>query len=506
MDATITLVQTRRALMSSDEAIRPPTDASAEGPDAPLRPDLFDALWGFFSSTKVALVLILTVAGLALFSVLVSQAPAGLVAGSTDYQSWLQLVRPRYGVLTDVFAALGLFSVSGSLWMRGLLGLLVVNTLVCTLNRWPRIWRIVFRPTVAASDSTFLSAAHKRELVVGSGEVEETVSAFQGVFARRGYRVLERTTSATYLYADRNRFSRLGTLATHLAIILILVGAVVTSVFGVRNGEFIVPEGSTRAVGFGTNLTVKADSFADEYYPEGPPKDYRSDLILYENGKEVARQTVRVNEPLVYNGIRFHQAFFGPAVVMQVKDATGKVIFEDGVGLAYQMNNRPLGYFELPSAGLVTYVIGPASGTQGDTLLAAGQVRIELLKGTAQASSGNAILTLGQPQVVNNLTFTFLRERQFTGLMIVRDPGASIIWVAGALMVIGMGMVFYFPHRRYWVRVRTDQGADARVSIVGVAGRDPGFTVEFDELVGELEGFGKAARGEPSAVGGPPRK
>lgn len=470
--------------MSSSEAGRATPDASTEGPDAAPQVDLFDQLWRFFSSTKLALILILGIAALSLVGVLVIQNSGGLSA--QDYASWLSQVRPRYGVLTDVLSALGLFSVSSSLWMRGLLGLLAINTLVCTLNRWPRIWRTVFRPTVAASDSTFQSAAHSREMTIGRS-TSEALDSFAGVLAHRGFRVLLTTESdATYLYADRNRYSRLGTLVGHFAIILVLIGAVVTSVFGLRDSGFVIPEGSTRAVGFGTNLSVKLVSFADEYYAQGPAKDYRSDVIIYDNGKQVAHQTIRVNDPLSYDGIRFHQSFFGPAVVMQVKDDSGKVLYDDGVALAYSMGDRPLGYFNLPTAGLVAYVIGPASGSQGDPSLAAGQVRLELLGNGGQQSAGSAVLTMGTPSKVGNLTYTFVRERQFTGLQVVRDPGAPIIWVAAALLVLGMAAVFYFPHRRYWLRLRK-AGEATEVDVVGVAGRDPGFGREFEELVGELE-------------------
>ena len=484
--------------ISNSGALRQAPNAPTEGPERNQPSDVFDRLWRFFSSTKLALILILALAGLLLIAVtpFIAQTPGGLEPD--EYASFLQRVRPRYGALTDVISALGLFQVAGSLWMRGLLGLLVVNTLVCTLNRWPRIWRTVFRPTVAASDSTFQSAANSREMVV-ERPVAEAVEAYRGVFARRGYRVLEAETDATYLYADRNRYSRLGTLVGHFAIIVVLLGAVVTSLFGLRNSQFAVPEGSTRAVGLGTGLAVKAEAFADEYYPEGPPKDYRSDLIVYDNGREVARQTIRVNEPLIYNGIRFHQSYFGPAIVMQVKDDSGKVLFGDGVALEYQMGNRPLGYLELLGTGLVAYVIGPASGTQGDPSLAAGQARLQVLGNGGQSLVGDAILTMGTPAKIGNLTYTFVRERQFTGLQVVRDPGAPIIWVGAGLMVMGMAAVLYFPHRRYWIRLRKAGDSTTRVDVVGVAGRDPGFGGEFEGLVEDLEGAADAG-GAPDAA------
>ena len=81
---------------------------------------------------------------------------------------------------------------------------------------------------------------------------------------------------------------------------------------------------------------MELDHFTDEYYLEGPPKDYSSELIIYDNGVEVKRGTVRVNSPMSYKGISFHQAFFGQTAVMDVKDETGASIFSAGVPLAWQ--------------------------------------------------------------------------------------------------------------------------------------------------------------------------
>ena len=481
--------------MSDTDLSRQPARSARSSADAaPAGFDPVDQLWRLFSSVKLALGLILGIAALSLVSVLLVQAPGDVVASPADYAAWLQRVRPRYGALTDVLSALQLFSAANSLWMRLLLSALTVNTLVCTLNRWPRIWRTVFRPTIRASDATFESASQRQELTLG--RPGDAVAALRSAFARRGFRVLVEEGPITYLYADRHRFGRLGTLLTHLAIILVLAGALATSLWGFRNPEFVVPEGSTRQVGFGTGLAVKAEAFVDEYYPEGPPKDYRSDLVLYDKGVEVKRQTVRVNEPMSYGGIRFHQAFFGPAAVLQVRDEAGKVIFDDGVALAYSMGDRPVGYFDIPDRKLTGYVIGPASGP-GDTSLKAGQIRVDVLKDGSRV--GGDVLDQGQPKTIDGLSYTFVRERQFTGLQVVKDPGAPIIWFASALMVAGMMAVFYFPHRRYWVRCRTRADGQTQVSLAGVARRAPGFADEFVRLAEELSGRDAPGAGQPAS-------
>ena len=96
--------------------------------------------------------------------------------------------------------------------------------------------------------------------------------------------------------------------------------------------------GSTVAVGHETGLTVEAKSFSDVYYPDGSPKDYASELVLYKNGVEVERQTVRVNHPMKFGGVAFDQSFFGGAAASEVQGAGGKAVFGDGGPVVWAMS------------------------------------------------------------------------------------------------------------------------------------------------------------------------
>ena len=86
-----------------------------------------------------------------------------------------------------------------------------------------------------------------------------------------------------------------------------MLAYIIGSAFGFRDTYFIVNEGHTREVGYNTNLSLNLISFTDEYYPDGTPSDFRSEVVLYQGDQEVTRATIRVNHPLVYEGIRFYQ-------------------------------------------------------------------------------------------------------------------------------------------------------------------------------------------------------
>ncbi len=440
-------------------------------------------LWRLFTSVRLALILILAITAAVLAGTLLDQAPAPVAADGELYQQWLDRVRDRYGMWTDVLAFFHLFTVFHSLWFRLLLALLVANIIVCSLNRWKGVWAIVFGSRVRMSDAFFRHARYNAAFSA-SVPLEVAAQRVRRALEQAGYRVQrEADESSVAIYADRNRLSRFGTFLVHLSIVLILVGAVAGSIWGFRDNEFIVPEGGVREVGHGTGISVKLEHFTDEYYVEGPPKDFRSELVIYENGVEVKRGTTHVNSPLSYKGFKFHQAFFGQTAVMRVQDSSGEVLFEDAVPLAWQTRStgRPLGDFLLPQKGLHVYVIGPPAG-ENDPLIPAGEMRLEVYKQGSSTLVTSENVTQGTPKELAGLTFTFVRESRFTGLKVVKDPGVNLIWIASVLMVVGLAAMFYLPHRRVWASCRATADGQSEVRLATPAQRDMTLEKAFATL------------------------
>jgi cytochrome c biogenesis protein len=288
---------------------------------------------------------------------------------------------------------------------------------------------------------------------------------------------------------DKNRHFRLGTYLVHLSIILFIIAYIIGGYAGFRVNTFAVPEGSVRELGGGTSLSLKVLSFADEYWPEGLPKDYRSDVVLYDEGREVVRDTIRVNHPLNYKGIRFYQSYFGPAVVMEVRDPGGRVIFDDAVALnmvsGKEPSQHPIGTFRLPDSTIEVWVVGRVQ-SYTDPLLKAGQVRLELYRTGSRTPLVLQTIDQGKPEPLLNHTFTFVREKQFSGFQVNKDPGNLLIWISSGLLVIGMFLVFYFPHRQIWARCRHSDDGDTEIVLRTVSSRSYAITSEMEALAKDL--------------------
>jgi cytochrome c biogenesis protein len=255
----------------------------------------------------------------------------------------------------------------------------------------------------------------------------------------------------------------------------------------VEDDQFIVAEGATREVALAKNISVKLEQFQEEWYVEGPPKDFSSEIIIYDNGQEVKRGTTRVNSPLSYKGITFNQAFFGQVAEVEVRDAAGAVIFNEGVPLAWTaaQGNRPVGFLEIPGQNVTGYIVGPEPGAY-DTAVPLGTVRLELYDKATNRTATIQNLPRNQDVQAEGLTFRFLRESQFTGLKVVKDPGVNVVWVASGLMVLGLVMVFWFPHRRLWALIspRPEGGADVRLA--AASQRDLGLEKDFEQVTAKV--------------------
>jgi cytochrome c biogenesis protein len=268
---------------------------------------------------------------------------------------------------------------------------------------------------------------------------------------------------------------------------VILAGAMVGSMFGFRDGQFMLTEGSTSAIPKVAGATITLNSFKDTYSPTtGQPLDYVSDISVVQDGKEVARQLVRVNEPLRYAGVSFFQAFFGPAAIVSVKDAEGKVLFADGVPLAWESSNggNKVGSFTLPDQNLAVWVV--ATTGPNDPSVKPGQVAIELYKADTGDPVVQKSIDQGVATTIEGMTFTFDREAKYTGLSVANDPGTPIVWLGCFLLVAGFAVRLYVPYRRVWGRLAARPDGGSSLSIASVGRRDSGLDAEFTAIVTDI--------------------
>ncbi|MHA7861164.1 cytochrome c biogenesis protein ResB [Tessaracoccus sp. Y36] len=458
-----------------------------EPEDAPRgrREGPFRSVYRFLHNKVVGLAIILAMAFLTLLGTLVAQAPGSVLDDPASAQQWLDSVRPRFGGWTDVLHFLGFFNMYRSVPFLAVVALLALSIIACTTHRVPMLWKRATRPHLHVTEGFFSHARYRagRTIPVAPERVEAVARrALRG----RRFRVLDDDRGpGLNLYADRFRWGPFGTAIAHASFVIILMGFVVSAFWGLDT-HLNVPVGTKVAVGNGTGYEVEAVSFHDAYSEDGRPVDYVSHLVVHEDGVPVAEQReVRVNEPLRFDGVKYHQASFGIATMILVAEGD-TTLFIGGVPLQWTSRDgsNALGRFEIPDKGLEVIVVTPASGRSGSTI-PAGEAVFEVYPEGADEPLAVLPAAQGAPVEAGGLTFTFEREIQFTGITVRSDPGTAWVWAGSALMVFGMFLTFMLRHRRIWVRITPD-GDGSCVRVASSEKVDVLFEREFTRVVSEI--------------------
>ena len=451
----------------------------------PIRP-----IWRLLTSVNFAVTQIIVLSLMAVVGMTVRQLPNFAFRSASDYASAMAAIHDRYDPIFGVKAVVALerlqvFHIFTSTWFTLGLVLLIVSIVVCTLDRTPRLWRQSAEVRVVQPDPFYAPELPDRAAISGLAP-----AAVAGALRRHRFRVREADVDGTrYLYGDRHQYTKLATLFTHLGLILFLVAAAVTSAFGDEQG-LIVTEGDSltvQPIGTPGLLVVKNYGFqAPGFFETGQATDFTTDLAVYQNGQQIARKTIRVNDPLAIAGYTFHQNGFGAAPKILVSDAAGRPLWDGAVPLTDQAGGSPYGTLAVPGRdiGLQLLLRREADGT--------GVLLIVPYRVTGTQSDGSPIvenlypmaLKAGEASQAQGLDFSVGVRGfgEYTLLIAKKDPGQGIIWTAFASLITGLAITFYLPRRRIWARV----SPSGEVAITARSDRYVDLEREFGRLLDDL--------------------
>jgi len=289
-----------------------------------------------------------------------------------------------------------------------------------------------------------------------------------------------------FVYGDRNQYFKLATLLTHLGLILFLAGGAITAGLGFETVLF-VGEGQTapvQPVGTEHNLLVKNVSFSAPQRPDGSFIDFSTDLAVYQDGQQVARKSIHVNDPLAFDGFVFHQNTFGPSASVDIRDPSGQLVWTGPVILvADPRTGLPSALQAVPGSqlGLNLVLDRAADGTGVLDVIgvgppdATGNRAVLFGEGLAAGDTTDPASTLGY-------RITWTQTGAWTGMVVKNDPGQNVIWLAFLFLISGLVLTFYFPRRRVWARLE-----GGRLQLAMLADRYVDVHREFEALVAEIE-------------------
>lgn len=447
-------------------------------------------MWRLFTSVDFAVLQIIFLVLLAVVGMTIRQIPDAALRSATDYAAALEDLHARYDPLlgaglVDSLDRLSAFTIFRSPWFSAALVVLIISIVVCTLDRTPKLWRGVRDVRVAQPEPFFDPILPDRAAMDGV-----PVDGVRSILRRNGFHVREATREdgTRFLYGDRHQYTKLATLLTHLGLILFLVAAAATSRLGEEQG-LVVAEGSALTVGpIGTPglLIVKNIDFQAPGFDTGRASDFTTDLAVYQDGREIARKTIRVNDPLSVAGYTFHQNGFGPAPHLLLRDSAGRVLWDAPVPMTDSVAGLPYATLGVPGRdlGLQLLLDREADGRGVITVLPYRVVGSDAA-GNPIADSFQAVnMHEGDTKVSQDLDLSIglVDFGEYTLLIAKRDPGQGLVWLAFGLLIAGITITFYRPRRRVWTRL----SPDGRLGIVWRSDRYVDVEREFGRLLDQL--------------------
>jgi cytochrome c biogenesis protein len=279
-----------------------------------------------------------------------------------------------------------------------------------------------------------------------------------------------------HVFADKNVYARFGVYIVHLGVLIVLIGGLITAVFGFR-GFMNLAEGTESnlvTLFSGSKVIelpfkVKCNKFKIDFYPSGMPKAYISDLSIVKDGREVLRKKIRVNSPLKYEGIYFYQASYGEGeVILKVASKSGTKVV--GVALGQSIKLSENAYFSVIS-------------------IDRGAIGVEFVKdGKSQKGVIKPFVLYEFPGTGKSVAVVDFQPVFYTGIQVSKDPGTWVVWTGSIVLILGLVIAFFVPHRRIWARIEKKGEDRARLVIGGLTNKgNESFEMELEEVLGVLK-------------------
>jgi len=442
-------------------------------------------IWRFFTAVKLTVVLLVLLAATSIIGTIIPQ--------NSSPAFYFQ----NYGEsLYKLFSVLGVFDMYNAWWFLTLLALLAVNIVVCSIDRLRAKWKIIFPGQIPFKPERYRKLKNK-VVFEANEDMERLLPAIKQVLGKKFSFVSENPTdSGVGLYAEKNRWTRIGAYVVHASILLLLIGGLIGGILGV-SGNMRLDEGEKSSVfaisgkqqHHDLGFSIKCNSFDVSFYDTGMPEEFRSNLTIIKEGKEVLTSDILVNHPLSFEGYKIYQSSYGTSsadnLVLKIESPES--------GMVYTRQVEKGESIQLPEGGGTFELAGfhPNYSFRGH---AVGEAFTGILKKGDDDQGKQIMLPVRFP------TFDKMRQGDlvlsvkdyektyYTGLQVAKDPGVPYVYVGFILMIAGCFVTFFMSHQSVMVEVSRKRNPVCEVSIAGTANRNSqSMKLRIEKLATEIK-------------------
>jgi cytochrome c biogenesis protein len=432
-----------------------------------------NSVWHFFASVKLALV--------TLFLITITSIIGTLIPQKESFEWYASQYGPK---TAQLFSVLDIPDMYNSWWFISLLFLLGFNLVICSIDRFPAVWRQVKADGLQYTGERIRKMSTRKNWDY-TGLSSAAAQNMTDTLNKRGWKTATKSMgNDTLIFSQKGNWTRTGVYMVHGSILLIFLGAIIGNLLGFK-GSVSIPETmerdrialyDTREI-LDLGFVVRCNSFAIDFYPNGMPKEYTSSLTILENGQELFTQEIEVNSPLKHKGITFYQSSYEAYqdfVVTITNNTTGN---QKTFIASFQKQT------EWAEEGIRFGIINAKALEQS---IVSSKIWFSKENGTpiTQWLDDNTTATLNGTDLDYRVS---AKQMYATGLQVAKDPGVWWVYIGCGLMLFGLYVAFFMSHRRIWLLV-SDSEKGTEIILTGSANKNrPGFERLFDNLASELE-------------------
>lgn len=402
----------------------------------------------FLSSKRLAAYLIGILTVVTTVGVLIPQQPADVLAVANSWYS--------QGIVLKLISLLDLNNLFFSWWFLVLSGLFLMNLLICTYKQTMtalRLWRYFDVNQTNVESSADFRFQHKT--------IDQ--STITQIAKDNSLQVQDETANISLV---KHRWGLFSSVLFHAGLIIIVVGGLLT-LSSKMSGYATIGVGETRTEEHGlyhyltegalfklvdnhTNYDIKLVK-QDRIYQNNDLDYVKSHVEVYKNQQLIKAGVVEKGHPLIIGDLRIFHYSTGFAPGLIVKDTQGGIKHAGYVLVEVLKEDKgdrhTLEKFVVPNTSLEISMelfpnytdVGGRAGSVGDKPLNP-RFMVEVRdKGQILYKD---LMKLDQTIVVGGNSITLTQLSNWSGFEIVRDMGASILFLGSWISLVGMIMLF----------------------------------------------------------------
>lgn len=450
---------------------------------------IIDKIWGFFSSVKVGVwLIVITLIASAIGTIFPQEMyipPESVIEPSEYYEK-------EYGWAGKLYYTLGFHDLYSSWWYLLLIASIGVSLVICSLDRVIPLYRALKNQRVTRHEG-FL----KRQRLVSSTDVAEPDKEMEKVKERlkdKKYHIREENGN---VFAEKGRFSRWGPYVNHIGLIIFLIGAMLRFVPGMYIDETLwIREGEKKVIpGTDEQYVLENKKFTAEVYDKEEDgevfeaaidrmgtvfKNFQSDVKLYKRAEGsipgesdelelVTEKEIRVNEPLKFDRYAIYQVDYKldefqsmsfNLINKETEKSNGKLTID----LFNPQDEYDLGNgYKVELVGYYPDFSGFAENGEPQTISPVPNNPAFLFKMITPEHPDGEISFVGIQNTVEPLgdtdykmAFAGIDTRNVSALTIRKDLTLWILGIGGFIFMIGVTQGSYWNHRRIWLQKGKD--------------------------------------------------